>query len=210
MIEGKKVLCIIPLRAGSQRLPGKNLLDLCGRPLYRWVMGEAERCKGIDKIVVTTDIKKNALHPGNYDYYSRPPELATESATTEAVITDVITKEAYEGYDIIVLLQATSPLTCLEDIENALEFFTKYELVSLVSVNENYYPNGAIYIKSMAGFLQVPSFWVDGMGVLKMCNERSVDIDGIWDFRVAEAMLKGLVFPDKEPHPRRKEVTDTQ
>ena len=201
-----KVLCIIPLRKGSKRLPNKNFLPLCGKTLHRWVAGEAERTKMVDKIVISTDMEKRFLEPGDHDYIKRPAELATDDASTEDVITDVITRSEYKSYNTILVLQATSPLTCMEDIENAIKTFVNYGLSSLVSVNENYYPNGAIYITTRDMFLKSRSFWTEGMGILKMDNRRSLDINDVWDFRVAESLLKGLVFPQEDPHPRQREA----
>jgi len=52
VIKGKKVLAIIPARGGSKGLPGKNLVNLCGRPLVGWPIQAALNSKYIDKIIV--------------------------------------------------------------------------------------------------------------------------------------------------------------
>ena len=55
MIDGKSVVALIPARAGSKRLPGKNIRDLAGKPLIAWTIeyAKAEHC--VDRVVVSTD-----------------------------------------------------------------------------------------------------------------------------------------------------------
>jgi CMP-N-acetylneuraminic acid synthetase len=48
-------LALIPARGGSKRLPGKNILDLNGKPLIEWTIQASLGSKYIDKIMVTTD-----------------------------------------------------------------------------------------------------------------------------------------------------------
>ena len=55
MIGQKRLLAIIPARGGSKRLPGKNILDLAGKPLIAWTIEAALNSKYIDRIVVSTD-----------------------------------------------------------------------------------------------------------------------------------------------------------
>ena len=58
MINNLNVIAIIPARGGSKRLPGKNILDLAGKPLIAWTIEAALNSKYIDKIVVSTDDEK--------------------------------------------------------------------------------------------------------------------------------------------------------
>ena len=55
MINGKSVLAIIPARVGSKGLPGKNLKELCGKPLIAWSIDVGLRSKYIDLLIVSTD-----------------------------------------------------------------------------------------------------------------------------------------------------------
>jgi CMP-N-acetylneuraminic acid synthetase len=66
-----------------------------------------------------------------------------------------------------------------------------------VSVNEQYYPNGAFYIIRKDVFLREETFWVSGMGIYIMKNRVSVDIDNLWDLKISEALYKGLMFTDE-------------
>ena len=55
MINGEKILAIVPARGGSKRLPRKNLLSLAGKPLILWSLEAGIKSKYIDKLVVTSD-----------------------------------------------------------------------------------------------------------------------------------------------------------
>ena len=54
-MSSSNFLAIIPARSGSERLPHKNKLNLCGKPLISWTIEAAKRSKYIDKIAVTSD-----------------------------------------------------------------------------------------------------------------------------------------------------------
>ena len=60
MINGKKVLAIIPARGGSKGLPGKNIKELCGKPLIAWTIEQAKSYSDIDRIVVSTEDREIA------------------------------------------------------------------------------------------------------------------------------------------------------
>ena len=62
MINGKTVLAIIPARGGSKGLPGKNIKDLCGKPLIGWTIEKAKKSRYLDEVVVTTDCEKIDAH----------------------------------------------------------------------------------------------------------------------------------------------------
>ena len=55
MIDGLKVLAVVPARGGSKGLPRKNILDLAGRPLIAWTLAAAQESRLIDRCVVSTD-----------------------------------------------------------------------------------------------------------------------------------------------------------
>ena len=57
MINGQTVLAIIPARAGSKRLPGKNMRLMHGKPLILWTVEEALKSQYIDSLIVSTDDK---------------------------------------------------------------------------------------------------------------------------------------------------------
>lgn len=101
-----------------------------GRPLFSWVLGEAI-FSNLDVIYVYTD-DEDIIDFVNNEYkwtekvkvMKRSEESATDTATTEFAMKEFVRRINNE-YDLLVLLQATSPLTNREDINNAIELLYK-------------------------------------------------------------------------------------
>ena len=142
MINGKSVLAIIPARGGSKGLPGKNIKELCGKPLIAWSIEAAKACSNIDRVVVSTDdegIAKVAKKYGAEVPFMRPAELASDSASTIDVIFHTIDwLKKYVDYrpEYILLLQPTSPLRSGEDINGAIQMLKDKDVRAVVSVCE--------------------------------------------------------------------------
>lgn len=139
MIEGKKVLALIPARGGSKGIKGKNVIDLCGKPLIAYSIEAARASAYVDRVLVTTDseeIQKVSRKYGAYAPFLRPAELAGDRAKTiDAVLHGIDwLKDNGEEYDILLLLQPTQPLRRVEDIDRALETFMANGGCGLVSV----------------------------------------------------------------------------
>ena len=107
------VVAVIPARGGSKGLPGKNIRMLAGKPLLAYSIEAAKRCSLIDRVVVSTDdegIAAVARKHGAEVPFLRPPELATDEATTESVLRHaVLWLEEREKVpvEIVVFLQPT-------------------------------------------------------------------------------------------------------
>lgn len=142
MINGKSVLAIIPARGGSKGLPGKNIKELCGKPLVAWSIEQAKACSSINRVVMSTDddqIAEVAKKYGAEVPFMRPAELASDTASTIDVIFHALDwLEKYEDYQpaYILLLQPTSPLRTAEDIEGAIQTFKDKSARAVVSVCE--------------------------------------------------------------------------
>ena len=125
---------VIPLRAGSKGLPGKNTRRLAGKPLYRHAVDEA-LAAGASRVVITTDIEEvlQSPQPAGVTLVQRPAELADDSVPMAPVLVHAIQTAALQG--TVVLLQATSPLRRASDIRSALAVFATgaHELVMSVT-----------------------------------------------------------------------------
>ena len=116
MYQGKTFLTIIPARGGSKGLPGKNIKELCGKPLIAWSIEAGLGSQYIDEVMVTTDSQEIAGVARTFGAsvpFLRPDELASDTATSFDVIKHAI--NFYENvlnkrFDYIVLLEPTSPL----------------------------------------------------------------------------------------------------
>lgn len=138
MTQSPRVLGIIPARAGSKRLPGKNMLLLDGKPIIDWTINAAKKSGCIDEIVVTSDdlAVSEVANSSGVTFLERPPILATDTAKTVDVVLHVVNEYKRRGchYDVIILLQPTSPLRSAEDISNALSLFINNDASSVVSM----------------------------------------------------------------------------
>ncbi len=147
MIGGKSVIAIIPARAGSKGLPGKNVRMLCGKPLVAWSIDAARASAYLDEVVVSTDgdeIAAVAAAFGAPVPFRRPAELATDTAGTLPVVEHALEHYRARGrqFDAVVLLEPTSPLREPGDIdrmlERLLEGWERFDaIVSLGEVREH-------------------------------------------------------------------------
>ena len=185
MYKGKKILGVIPARGGSKRVPFKNITIFRGQPLIMWAMQHAAASKYIDLWIVSTEDKAIALHAGTH-LLDRPACLAEDKVPTEAVMVHAL--YAIPGYDFAVLLQPTSPLRTVEDIDRCIEIAVDQHgaqsLTGCVSYNEYGKRNGAVFVCNVEHFLQFLSF--DAAHHYEMPNSRSLDINHPWDFTAGE------------------------
>jgi CMP-N,N'-diacetyllegionaminic acid synthase len=138
VIARKKVLAIIPARGGSKGVPRKNIRLLAGKPLLAWTIDEAKKSKYIDRLILSSEdeeIIEIAREYGCEVPFKRPIELARDDTPgIEPVIHAINTLE--EKYDFVVLLQPTSPLRTVEDIDGCIQQCVIAELPSCVSLTE--------------------------------------------------------------------------
>lgn len=135
-----KILGIIPARGSSKRFPNKNIRMLAGKPLVAWTIEAAQKANRITDYLVTsdalliTDIAKNYGAPVPF---IRPPELATDTVRNIEVVAHALKfmeTEKQIVYDIIVLLQPTSPIRNPAHIDQAVDLLWQSDLDSAVSV----------------------------------------------------------------------------
>ena len=162
-----KDIAIIPARGGSKRLPKKNIKIFCGKPLITWTIEAAFRSGQFDSVVVSTDCDEIAsiARDTNAEVHKRSALLATDTATTEDVVADVIAAVEENGNKIntFTILQPTSPLRNAGHIVDAFNSFAALKEANvLVSVSECRYPlefiNRLGPNRSMKNFLKPEHF----------------------------------------------------
>ncbi len=133
-----KILAIIPARGGSKGIPRKNIRLLSGKPLIAYSIETALQSKYIDTVVVSTEDEEIAEIARIYgaEVIMRPNELAKDDSPIMDTIFHVL-ETIKMNYDIVVLLQPTSPLRNCIDINNAIELFLNKNCESVVGVTEN-------------------------------------------------------------------------
>jgi len=232
MYNNNKIIGIIPARGGSKGIRKKNIVDLAGKPLIAYTIEQAKGSKYIDKIIVTTDDEEIAdisRSLGAEVPFSRPKALATDEAKGIDVVLHAITwfDSNEESFDIVMMLQPTSPLRLSEDIDKAIEVLFLKNAMAIVSVcksehhplwsntlpedsnmknfinpeymNKNrqelpvfYRLNGAIYLSFCNYIKDRKSFYGENTFAYIMPDERSIDIDNMLDFKLAELLLNSV------------------
>jgi CMP-N,N'-diacetyllegionaminic acid synthase len=133
------MIALIPARGGSKGLPGKNIKDLCGKPLIAYTIEAAAKAKYIDDIILSTDdetIAEVGRHYGAKVPYLRPKELATDNALgidNYIYTVERLNKEFNYTIDEFAVLLPTCPLRTHEDIDNAIELFFINKADSVIS-----------------------------------------------------------------------------
>lgn len=141
MIDGKRVLALIPARAGSKGLPHKNIRPLLGKPLLAWPIEAARASAYVDRVILSTDSPDYADIGRKYGAdvpFLRPAELASDKAPSIDFILHAIDslEAAGDRFDLLVLLEPTSPMTEASDIDGALKaLMSRPELTAAVGIS---------------------------------------------------------------------------
>lgn len=135
MIENHKILAIIPARGGSKGIPRKNLQEIAGKSLIEIAFESAKSSQYIDKVILSSDDPEIIVHAKDIGLevpFTRPSEFATDESSGMDPVLHAL--EALNGFDIVVLLQVTSPLRTSIDIDKSIETMIGTQSHSCVSV----------------------------------------------------------------------------
>jgi CMP-N-acetylneuraminic acid synthetase len=150
-----KVLAIIPARGGSKGIPGKNLRSLGGKPLLYWPIDTALKSNSIDKIIVSTEdeLIKSAARLKGIEVIDRPLYLAADHSRVIDTIKHVIDILEHSGeyYDVIVLLECTSPFKDIRNIEEAIRLINEDIADSATTFRESGVSPGRLWRVSLQG-----------------------------------------------------------
>lgn len=119
-----KTIAIIPARSGSKGYKGKNIADICGKPLMFYSINAAKESGCCDEVMVSTDSKEYAQvakECGANVPFLRSKENSSDKAGSWDAVREVLTeyKRRGEEFDYVILLQPTSPLRSAQDIKDA-------------------------------------------------------------------------------------------
>jgi len=184
-----KLLGLIPARAGSKRVPGKNMVDLGGKPLIQWTIEAALASCEFDAVAVSSEDRdiQNFAYRCGCRLIIRPQYLATDDATSLSVVLHAI--DWMPRFDAVVLLQPTSPFRTIGNIKEAVQTFGQYANDSLVSVRPDGEVNGAIYITRVKALLAGAPLYDEKSIRFYMGQEPSFDIDTPQDLEYARGMM---------------------
>lgn len=182
MYKSKTFLAIIPARGGSKGLPGKNIKELCGKPLIAWSIESGLKSDYLDEVVVSTDYQNIADIAKDYGAnvpFLRPGFLSSDTATSFDTVKhtiDYYKNELNMEFDYIVLLEPTSPLRESHDIDISIEQLFNSSADSIVGISKTEDQNPAFLInKDKNDF--ITGFQDNDMKVL-----RRQEIDDVYFF----------------------------
>ncbi len=217
-----KKVALIPLRKGSKGIPGKNKKKLLGRPLFSWVLGAAV-FSDLDEVYVFTDDEEIlSFVQREYDWTPKVKGLlrseinANDTASTESAMLEWAEKINYD-FEVLCLLQATSPLTTSVDVNKVLKQLTIAKNTSALTVvkthrftwnaegtPQNYdvfnrprrqdfegllMENGAVYATTKEAFVKSKNRVSEKIGLVTMPEETLVEIDSLSDWNMVENLL---------------------
>ena len=135
MNNKKNIIAIIPARGGSKGIPNKNIIDCMGKPLIAHSIEYAKESDLVTSIYVSTDDAKIAEVAKQYgaEIIDRPDSISGDTATTESAIEHVLNN--IPKPDIVILLQATSPLRPKESLNKSIEKMISEKYDSLLSLS---------------------------------------------------------------------------
>jgi YrbI family 3-deoxy-D-manno-octulosonate 8-phosphate phosphatase len=119
-------VAIIPARGGSRGIPRKNLCAIAGKPLIAYTIEHAKATPAIERVIVSTDDAEIAATAERYgaEVVWRPAEISGNTAASETAVIHALDELARRDQyrpDLVVLLQATSPLRAKDDVQRAIE-----------------------------------------------------------------------------------------
>lgn len=222
-MEAPKTIAFIPARGGSKSIPLKNIKPLCGKPLICWNIEALEQCRTVSEIIVATDSDKikEVVQRAGYaktHVYDRLAENANDTASTESVMMEYITRAGLPGNTVFMLVQATSPLTQPHHFEEGLSLLQSGKYDSILSCvrnkrffwNEDGTPsnydylhrprrqnfdgqlmeNGAFYVNTVENICRDNNRLSGRIGIYEMPEYTSIEIDEPSDWAVMEQLIK--------------------
>ena len=125
MKNQNSLVALLPMKANSERVKGKNFRYFCGKPLYRWVLDTLLNCERIDLIVINTDAKgillKNSFPVSNRILIrNRPKVLFSDFVSINKIIENDLQNINAKTF---LMTHITNPFLSLETIKNALLVF---------------------------------------------------------------------------------------
>ena len=201
------IVGITPARGGSKGIPRKNIKEIADKPLIAWTIEAAKQSKLLDRYIVSTEDEEIANIARKYgaDILYRPSELATDEASTLSVLQYTLEQIPC---DVIVLLQATSPIRngglideCIKEfIDNGYDSLATGFICKYVEYGRNelrrqdiqgfFYDDGNIYVIK-ADLIKKGDRYGKKIGRKIISRWENVEIDDKFDFWLTEKILKG-------------------
>lgn len=150
------ILGVIPARSGSKSIKDKNIRPLNGQPLMSWSIKTGLACKTIDRLIVSTDsqVYADVAKKFGAQVLMRPAELSQDDTPMVPVLQHAL--KTYPEADTLVLLDPTSPLRTVKDINDCLEKLKLPDTDSVVTVCEAEHNPYYVMAEIKNDYLQYP------------------------------------------------------
>lgn len=198
-----KILVVIPARGGSKGIPRKNIKPLAGKPLIYYTIDTAWAIVPDEDICVSTDDDEIIQVVEDYGLkvpFKRPDELATDTAGTYEVLLHALDFYEKQGrhYDVVLLLQNTSPFRTAEHVKEALKLYTP-DVDMVVSVKEcSANPYYCVFEENQDGYLHV----CKGDGTIF----RRQDAPRVYEFNGAIYIMNAETLKTTHMHKMQKRI----
>ena len=222
------IIAFIPVRGGSKSIPEKNIKSFCGKPLVYWNLQELQYSDVDEIVVATDSCKiKEIILSFNFSkvkVYDRHAENAQDTSSTESVMLEYINSKSLKDEETFMLVQATSPFTQCSHFNEGLEMFQKHDSVLSCSGSKKFYwqesgeavnydiynrpirqdfkgslvENGAFYISSVKNIRGTGNRISGNIGIYKMPEYTSIELDESEDWIIAESIMERLVLKNRK------------
>ncbi len=125
-----RIVAILPMKANSERVKGKNFREFCGKPLFKWILDTLLEITEIDQVIINTDARHILAEHGLVDtdrvvIRERKPEICGDLVSMNLVIADDV--ENVDA-DIYLMTHTTNPLMSADTVRNAIKAFQEEKL----------------------------------------------------------------------------------
>ena len=137
----RPIVALLPMKAHSERVPGKNFRPIAGKPLVRWILDALLGVDAISKVVINTDARALLEEIGIVDGHAhrQAPAMVERDLCGDAVSMNLILADdiAAVDADLYLMTHTTNPLISTETLHDAIDSFeSNDEADSLFSVNK--------------------------------------------------------------------------
>jgi CMP-N-acetylneuraminic acid synthetase len=129
-MKSPRIVALLPMKANSERVKGKNFREFCGKPLFKWILETLLEVTEIDKVIINTDACHILAEHGLVDtdrvvIRERKPEICGDLVSMNLVIADDV--ENVDA-DIYLMTHTTNPLMSADTVRNSIKVFQEEKL----------------------------------------------------------------------------------
>lgn len=195
-------IAVIPARGGSKRIPNKNVVDFCGRPMMAWTVDAAISCGLFDSVIVSTDSERVAeagREAGASIPFLRSAYADDDSPVSAATIWTISELERRSGiaYEVVVQLMPNCPFRSANDITQMAKAFSARNVPAMLSCSRFRFQN------PWWAFSKASSGRTEAVAGAEQRSKRSQDLSAtysptgaIWIARTSNLIADGSFYCD--------------